>query len=246
MRSRALVFLVVLFFCLPVYSNSNDDDRLKFDLYLYFWLASTNGKVIVGTHSSDASMKFGDILQSLKMEANGAFKISKRDWFLFNDFMYLDVAPKTNENIAPDTSINTTTDTTTFTDMLVVGQQWHEPVSWSAFIGARYFYGKIKLDTTVADTTSLQAVGSRKWFTPTIGAEIKLPLSDKVFLNVIADIGATNRSFNWGVLPTFCLQFNTMFAAKIGYRVLDMRHKEDDFKMDTTIHGPIVGLKISF
>lgn len=246
MKSRVLCFLAILCFCLPAYSNSNDDDRLKFDLYLYFWPASVSGSVIAGTHSADTSMKFGDILHNLKMEANGALKISKRDWFLFNDFMYLDVAPRANKNIAPGITINTALDAVTFTDMLVVGRQWQGPVSWNAFVGVRYVYGRTKLNATVVDIASLQVVSSKKWFTPAIGAGIKLPINDKIFFNVIADVGAASRSFNWEILPTFCLQFNTMFTAELGYRLLDIRYKEDDFRMDTTIHGPIAGLKMSF
>jgi len=36
------------------------------------------------------------------------------------------------------------------------------------------------------------------------------------------------------------------YTAEAGYRLLDIRHKEDDFKLDTLMHGPIIGMKVTF
>lgn len=241
MRLRALFFLAILFFCLPARSNSNDDDRVKIDLHLYFWPAGIDGNVTAGTHTTDTSMKLADILRNLRMEANGAFKISKENWFLFNDFIYLDVVPNVRENIPPGIPININLDATTLTDMLVVGRQWQSPISWNLFVGVRYIYDRIELDTAVGNIVS-----TKKWLTPTVGAGVKLPFNDRLFFNFIANIGAANRSFNWEILPTFCWKFNTIFSAEAGYRLLDIRYKENDFRMNTIIHGPIIGLTISF
>lgn len=245
MNSRLLFFTAILFFCLPSYSKPNDDGCIKVDLHLYLWPASINGNVTAGNRTADTSMQFNDILRNLKMEANGAIKISKENWFLFNDFIYLNIAPKASENISSGMVINTTLDITTFTDMLAVGRQWQNPIAWNLFIGARYIYSRMQLDAAIDNIASLRAVRSKNWATPTIGAGIKLPLNDKLFFNFITAIGAASKSFNWEALPTLCWQFNTIFTAELGYRLLDIKYKKDDFKMDTVIHGPIIGLKIS-
>jgi hypothetical protein len=65
-------------------------------------------------------------------------------------------------------------------------------------------------------------------------------------LNIIGDVGVWDRSFSWEAVPTLCWKLNDMFTAEAGYRLLDIRHKEDGFKMDTLMHGPIVGMKVTF
>jgi hypothetical protein len=256
MLLRVLSLVLTLFFCLPLCgfaantgdTITSDDNRTKVDLYLYFWPAGLDGDLTAGSHTTHTNMKFGDILRDLKMEANGAFKISKEDWFLFNDFIYLDLSHETNENIPSGLKVDATLDATTFTNMFVVGRQWHNPISWNVFAGVRYIYGRVKLDAT-ASLGSLHheaiVVKTKGWFTPAVGVGINLPLNDKLFFNFIADIGAATKSFNWEIFPTFSWKFNPMFTAEAGYRLLDIRYKEDGFKMDTVVHGPIVGLKIS-
>ena len=244
---RALFFVFVLLFSLPLCAMA--DGPLRLDLDLYFWPVDLDGNVSAGGQTAHTDVKFGDIIHDLKMGANGAFKISKGDWFLSNDFLYMDVAHKSSQNIAPGVSLGTTLDTRVFTDLVAVGRQWQKPVAWNLFMGARYFYGRVRLDAIEyigPPNPEVIAVKSNNWVVPTIGAGINLPLNDKLFLNFITDIGAGDRSFNWEVVPTLGWKFNDMFTAFVGYRLLDIRHKEDNFKIDTLMHGPMVGVKITF
>lgn len=102
---------------------------IQLDLFLYFWPAGLDGDVSAEGHTAHTNLKFRDIIDDLNMGANAAFKISKNDWFLFNDFIYLDLSHKTSENIAsiPGASIDATLDTRVLMDMLVFGRQWQKP-----------------------------------------------------------------------------------------------------------------------
>ena len=270
---RILLFVFILLFSLPLYviaddsagkvivngsgpadstvggKDTKDGNRTHLDLYIYFWPVSLDGDVSAGSKTAHSSIKFGDIIHDLKMGANGAFKISKGNWFLLNDFLYLDVSHKTSENIAAGASIDTALDTRVFTDLFAVGRQWKSPVLWNLFMGARYFYGRVRLDVIEhlgATNPESVIVKTKEWVTPTIGAGINLPFNDKLSFNLVTDIGAADRSFNWEAIPTFCWKFNDTFTVLAGYRLLDIRHKEDSFKIDTLMHGPIIGMKVSF
>lgn len=259
LKIRGLAYVLILLFCLPLGGFAADagspaahpQDRFKLDLYLYFWPAGLDGDVTAGTHTAHTSIKFDDIIHDLKMGAEGAFKISKGDWFLLNDFLYMDVSHKTSENIAsiPGASVDATLGARVLTDLVAVGRQWQNPVAWNLFGGARYFYGRLRLDAIEhLGPINPEAIIVKKeeWATPTIGASVNLPMNDKLSFNFLTDIGAGDRSFNWEVIPTFSWKFNDTFSAQAGYRLLDIRHKEENFKIDSLMHGPIVGMKISF
>ena len=227
------------------------NNPMQLDLFLYFWPAGLDGDVSVDSHSAHTNLKFRKIIDDLKMGANGAFKISKNDWYLFNDFIYLDLSHKTSENIAsiPGASIDATLDTRVLMDMLVFGRQWQKPVSWSLFAGARYYYGRVRLDAIGnlgPEHKEAVVVKTNEWVTPVIGAGVELPFNDKLSFNFAADVGRMDKSFSWEAVPKLCWKFNNTLSAEAGYRVLDIRHKDEGFKLDTLMHGPIVGMKITF
>ena len=259
-QAKALLFVFILLFSLPLCvmaddsggkstAEAKDSNRPRLDLDLYFWPVDLDGNISAGGQTAHTDIKFGDIIHDLKMGANGAFKVSKGDWFLSNDFLYMDISHKSSANIAPGASIGTTLDTRVFTDLVAVGRQWQNPVPWNLFMGARYFYGRVRLDAIEyigPPNPEVVAVKTDDWVTPTIGAGVNLPFNDKLSLNFITDIGAADRSFNWEAVPTLCWKFNNTFTAFAGYRLLDIRHKEDNFKIDTLMHGPIIGAKVTF
>lgn len=264
MNKKTLQFLflflgLVLFFNFPIFvlaESPNAADTVKknpfqFDLYLYFWPAGLDGNVSAENHTAHTSLSFGDIFSDLKMGANGAFKISKGDWFLLNDFIYLDLSHKTSENISsiPGASIDATLDTRVVMDMLAVGRKWQEPFSWNLFAGARYFYGRVRLDAIENLGPAHQEALITKtdeWVTPVVGAGVEFPFNDKLSFSLTADVGAADKSFNWEAIPLFRWKFNERISADMGYRLLDIRHKDNGFKIDTLMHGPIVGMKVSF
>ena len=259
-RVLFFVFIMLLGFSLYVPAQeaavdttetAKTNNSLRLDLYLYFWAAGLDGDVSADNHTAHTNLKFRDIIDDLKMGANGAFKVSYGDWFLFNDFIYMDLAHKTSENISsiPGASIDATLGTRVITDMLVIGHQWEKPVSWNLFAGARYFYGRVRLDAIGSlGPYHEEAVVTKtnEWVVPTIGAGVNVPFNNKLSFNFTADVGAMSNSFNWGVLPLLSWKFNERISAEAGYRLLDIRHKENDFKIDTLMHGPIVGMKVSF
>lgn len=255
MKIKDLFFGSILFCCLPLSGfaadskTTNDDSRTKVDVYLYFWPAGVSGDVEADNHTAHTNANFGDIFRNLKMGATGALKVSKNDWFVFNDTVYLDVAPKVSEKLPSGVQVNASLDNRVLVDMLAVGHQWQTAIPWNLFAGVHYFYGRVKLDATESLGSYSQdtlAVKSTNWFTPTIGGEVNLPITEQASLDFIADAGAASRSYNWEFIPTFFWKFNRNFAAAAGYRMQDISHREDDFKMDTLMQGPIVGVKITF
>lgn len=257
MKIKNLFFSSILFFSLPLCSFAadvnnkavNDDNRTKVDLYLYFWPAGVSGDVKADNHNAHTSVNFGDILRNLKMGATGALKVSKNDWFVFNDAMYLEVAPKVGEKIPSGLQVNANLNNRVLMDMLAVGHQWQTSIPWNLFAGVHYFYGRVQLDATESLGSYSQeehVVQSSNWFTPTIGGEVNLPLTEQASLDFIADAGAASRSYNWEFIPTFFWKFNHNFSAAAGYRMQNVSHREDNFKIDALMQGPIVGVKITF
>lgn len=257
MKRKTGVFFFLLFglplfllFAVAAPARADSPDPWRFDLYLYFWPAGLSGDLAAEGHCAHTRLKFDDILHDLKMGANGAFEVSKGDWFFLNDFIYLDVSHKTSEMVPPGVAVNATLDTRILMDMAAVGRQWETaPVRWKAFFGARYFYGRVRLDAIEqlgpSDPEAL-VVKTDEWVTPVVGGGFDLPFNERLSFHFLTDVGAADRSFNWEVIPSVGWTFNPTLTALAGYRLLDVRHKQSGFKVDSLMHGPIVGLKISF
>ncbi|MCL5261473.1 MAG: hypothetical protein M1561_07400 [Gammaproteobacteria bacterium] len=222
---------------------------VKVDLYLYFWPTGINGDVSAYKHSAHTNITFDDILSNLRMGATGAIKVTKNNWFIFNDAIYMDVAPDVKETLPHDIQVNAKLDNRVLADLLAIGYQWQTTVPWNLFAGVRYFYGRVKLDATAAlgpFQEKASVVQSDNWLIPTIGGDVDLPICRQLSFDVIADVGAVSHNFNWELIPAFFWQFNNNFSVAAGYRLLDVYHHENDFKLATLIHGPIIGAKITF
>ena len=134
-------------------------------------------------------------------------------------------------------------------------------VSVDPYAGLRYTYlntelkGRLDLPD-LGINARRTAEGDEHWVDPIVGLRTKWTLGDRWSLMLAGDVGGTSTSDQYSAEAFGLAGYrfglfganNANFLA--GYRVLKQKYEDGDgrsaFEWDMTIHGPIVGLKITF
>ncbi len=247
-------------------SQNQDQKKAPFgvDVSLYFWGASLASSLETPYADVDVDYSLSDILKDIKMCATGNISVSYNDWYFLADIVYLNVKPDATDTVAVsspplpvpvDVTISGTADIKTSMDTFVIGKRFNENFPWAVFAGVRYFNTKLDME---ADAQAINLpppynipyhysdTERDKWVLGTIGGEIKAPLTKSLELGITADIGFGDRDFDWEIVPLLYYKFNKMFSAAAGYRVVNVYHNRQDFKLNLVEQGPVVGVNFSF
>jgi len=118
-------------------------------------------------------------------------------------------------------------------------------------IGARYTHIKMEFDFNQIGALDK----SEDWVDPFLGAITQIDLNEKLFLRVRADIGGfgVGSDLSWnavGLLGYSVRPFDLNGTIFGGYRALYQDFSNgsgrDKFVWDMTLHGPLLGLAVTF
>lgn len=116
-----------------------------------------------------------------------------------------------------------------------------------ATIGARYWNAKVEIEPAMA----ARATRDRDWIDPTVGLRSTIGLGDRWQIVIGGDIGgfSVSSDFSWSAIGTIEYSFSlgslrsSVFA---GYKAIGDDFTEGSFTIDTTLHGPILGMRFMF
>jgi hypothetical protein len=132
--------------------------------------------------------------------------------------------------------------------------QWNHPASardgaLDVYAGGRWFSGTVGLSPALVPSQS----GDRSWVDPIIGVKIRQPLSEHFHVAAWGDIGGfgVESDLTWSatvVLGWDFEMFNLASTLYGGYRAIGWDYSDDSptFVWDVVLHGPTLGLRISF
>ncbi len=88
----------------------------------------------------------------------------------------------------------------------------------------------------------------KAWVDPVIGVKGGADISDNVYLAGWAMVGGfgAGSDFMWDVFGGAGYNFNDWFSAYAGFRAGGADYKNDSFKWDMTMYGPMIGLGVKF
>ncbi|HSP18147.1 MAG TPA: hypothetical protein VLQ79_01435, partial [Myxococcaceae bacterium] len=128
---------------------------------------------------------------------------------------------------------------------------WRTSESFEVLGGVRY----TSLSTTVNTFGPLgtrEAKVTKGWVDPLVGAQIFVPFSKAVQLQVRGDIGGfgVGCSFTWQGLVRINWRASKAIRVGVGYRVLDQNYESgsgsDRFKWNVLTQGPLVAAGVTF
>jgi hypothetical protein len=255
-----LLFVALVFAALgPSMALAEDaaqDAEWAFTAAPYMWFVSLDGDVTVKGQKSDVDMDFSDIWDEMNIGAMIAFEASNSRWGVLADVLYA--------NLGQDTTTDGIKIEPSF-DLFVMslggfyrfgtwdlGEDSAATVSVDGIAGGRYTYLDLELDFKGIGKTS----GNQDWFDPIVGARALFDFSEHWTLGLEGSIGGfgVGSDFSWHAAGLVGYRFD-LFGEKDakfigGYRALSWDYEDgsglNKFEWDVTLHGPILGLVITF
>ncbi len=236
----------------------------------YVWGVALKGDVGVGKASANVDVSFSDILKNLNGALMLSLELRKGRFGLLSDtvFANLEDDGATERNrLKVDATMNQLIQTLAGTyrigtwELGDFGAAGPATLTVDPYAGARYTYLDIELDGKL-DLPDLgvnarrTTEGDEHWVDPIVGVRTSWGLGEHWSLVLAGDVGgiSTSDQYSAEAYGTVGYRFglfgdnNANFLA--GYRVLHQKYEtgsgRNEFDWDVTMHGPIVGLKISF
>ncbi|MCU0576024.1 MAG: hypothetical protein MUD15_04255 [Desulfobacterota bacterium] len=252
-----MVFAVC--FNMPAYAEDGTDSAWRVSVAPFIWFIGIEGTANVKGRSADVNMNFSDILSNLDMVGEINIEAGTDKYGVFVQPNYLDMSDEVTSTlpISGAQVKSTITCTTTFIEfggfsrLVDVRRETGGHNTIDLLGGLRYWdmTNEVKLsvptagvDRTVkADTNLLD---------PFVGLRMKAYIADKVPYSLRADIGGLNTgsssSFTYNLQALLGYDFTQSITMFGGYRVLYVDFGDSQAGADIKLHGPALGVNITF
>ncbi|MBK0399583.1 hypothetical protein H0I76_10295 [Limibaculum sp. M0105] len=244
-------------FCVGVVATSlsagqaHAEPELAGSVTVYGWLPWTDATVTTGRGGLSASMTGGDVLEALDFTVMATGNVQYGRFGAILDFVYAKLSnDEATSRGFPGTRAKLSLKETLLTGALTYRILDKEGAYIDAFAGARYV--SMSADVTVTGGGPIGAVlkasGDQSWVDPIIGVRGRLPVTDKLSLNALADIGGfgVGSQFSWEIFTGVSYAFTQRFSGQAGFRYISIDYSNDGKEYDVDFYGPAVGLTVKF
>lgn len=230
--------------------------HLDYQLSLYGWATSLSGDVGVGRlPTTSVDVPFSDVLDHLNGALMGSLFAQNEDWVILADVVFAKLSDARSLDAFGgsrlDAEVNQFIATGAIGYKLPLGRP---DLDVALTAGARYMSvkGALTFDP-FALPVDISASRRQWWIDPTVGIYMHWDVTEKWFVNAIADIGgfgAGSRLSSTGYVGVGYM-WTENFSTSLGYRYLYEDYVGDGdgagtFRYKTTMHGPTVALAWRF
>ncbi|MEG6549302.1 hypothetical protein V6C53_03565 [Desulfocurvibacter africanus] len=246
LRHAGLALLAPMFLAspCPAQDDAADGRGWRFLFAPYLWMTSIDGDVSARGRTADVDVDFGDIWEDLDFGAQVHLEAWRGRWGAFVDPTYLYLS---------DDPLGVDVDTRLW--LVEFGGMYRllenralggtlRGLSLDVLAGGRYWNGRITIDPP-----NLSAVeSSHDWADPIIGSRLQGDLPANLFFSLGGNIGGFGLAsdLTWSATGLLGYRFTPLFSLLGGYRALGVDYEQGGFRLDTTMHGPVVGAAFSF
>jgi len=254
MNKKTMMILIVLSISTMLFSaisfageESNKGDW-EFNLApFYLWGINIDGDLSVGPTTARVEVPFEDVFDSLEAAFIVHFEtLYKTKWGFLADVNYLDLENKISLPMGISQNVDLNLTLAEFSVFYRLQRAAHK-IDFIA--GLRYIDMENKI-SVVGGPTLFD--GSKDWTDPLVGARWIWGFADGWSLIARGDIGGfgVGSDFSWHAVGLVEWQPWKYASFIAGYRALDVDYKDgsgrDYFKLDVTIHGPVIGINFNW
>jgi hypothetical protein len=254
MRSLFLLAAPFLTISVSAYADDSDTGDWKFSIEPYLQATSISGDASVGRVAGVAvDVGFSDILENLKMAGMLHFEAHHNNgWGLIFDYGFMDLGADAGLRFGGvlDASVRQG-----ILELLASRRIGDAAGNLEVLAGVRWWDNKIgaSLDPAIW-SGSLSVAASEEWLDPVVGLRWTGDFANRWQLRLRGDVGGFGISSDssWSASVTTLYTMSDRFVLELGYRALDVDYSNDKagnegaFAYDTTTHGPLLGLVITF
>lgn len=233
----------------------------------YIWAASLKGHISPFQRGPTIGIEksFSDVLDDLNF--GGFINIRGRyERFIFSgDIMYVNTSDSHSMGPLPSFTIpgvgvipaggnaDAVVDSKQFTATAMAGYRIVDApqLTLDALGGVRFWYisNDVTIDGSLGQNSGSASYGeSFNWADPLLGLRAFLSLTDKLSIQVQADIGGfgAGSDFTWSAMATANYRVTEHLSASLGYKVLDVDYNHGGHVYDTRLSGPVLGVTYRF
>jgi len=239
-----IILLMIALVCPAAYGQESDSKKdWEFALApMYLWAVSINGDQTVKGKDVDLDIPFSDIFDNLNGAVTFHFEgVHKQSWGFFTDLNYIKLEPDDGSTDIDYTQI--------LGEVAAFYRLIENDLAIDGFGGLRYSSMDVELDLP----RGKRDVDQRKdWIDPFVGLRWKWPLGEKWALRLRGDVGGFSIGSRLTMNAVGLVDFKPWKHLGFfgGYRALYQdystgsgRHR---FSYDATMHGPALGLNITW
>ena len=268
-RRSVWLFCCSVLFCLAggssAWASDSTSDEWSFTVAPYLWAVGMDGDVGVAGFKTSVNDSFIDVMQDSDsvLAFMGDFSASKGPWTFFVSPTWAKIGSD-DESFGPLKADITETITIigfgtkyrvaewSLADVPGGSPEWaNQMVTFDLLAGGRYTHLDIELDFKRIGTRDK----SKDWVDPFVGAVTQIGLTDKLSFRVRADVGGfgVGSDLSWhsvGLLGYNVRPFGLDGTLAAGYRALYQDYTDgsgrNKFEWNMTLHGPVLGLAVTF
>jgi hypothetical protein len=229
-------------------TTSGSDGQWHLSVSPYLWLPGVHGDV--GALGRDVGFRasVGDLLSHFRFGILGAVEARRNRLLLTTDLIYLRLGA---DNALPferlqAISANITARTLLLTPKIGVRVIDKEKLKIDALTGFRFWY----FQESVKFSPSLLGINysrSQDWVSPLVGGRIEAPLSPKVGVVILGDVGGwgAGSQLEYQVAGLISYKVKPKWTLQTGYRYLNLDYKGNrniGAVVNVTLSGVIFGL----
>jgi hypothetical protein len=225
------------------------DDGLNWFFTPYVWLSDTSLNATINDHTVlETELEFSDMVDKVETGFQGHLEGYGNHFGFFADLTYISAADdSTHEGISLDTEV----DTAILELAAVYYLQGKGVDGLSVFAGLRQLSVDQKIQLQSADPAGPEASISedKDWTDLMIGVRYGVPLTEKWQLGLRGDysFGDTDGAVNLQALIGYRIAFwKISGAAMFGYRYFEFDLEEGAVKSQTSMSGPMIGMRFDF
>lgn len=229
----------------------------RFQATIYGWATSLTGTIGVrNLPAAKVDASFADVLENLDGALMGSFLAKNGDWMFLIDIVGAQLSDSATLKIANAPTVKFRQGL--FIASAIAGYRLPlgDPnLDFSLTAGLRYqqLTAKMTLYPGILPGFSLTNEETEDWLDPIVGVALQYRISDRWFINALADIGGfgVGSDLTAQGLVSVGYKWTDTVSTAIGYRALYTDYstsgrRTGTFRYDTTMHGPFLSLAFHF
>ncbi|MCL5779233.1 hypothetical protein M1105_19925 [Limibaculum sp. FT325] len=217
---------------------------------LYGWLPWIDADVTTGQGGVSASLSGGDVVDALDFTIMATADVQYGRFGAILDFIY---GKFSDDATSPDffgSNLKMSLKQTLVTGALTYRVIDRDGAFLDAMAGARFV--DMSTDVTIlgggAAGLVQQSSGGATWVDPIIGLRGNLPLTKRLSVNALADIGGfgVGSDLSWEVFTGLDYAFSDRLSGRMGFRYISIDYSDNGRKFDVEFYGPALGVMVNF
>ena len=228
-------------------ATTREDDDWQFEIAPFLWATSLSYDASVGPIGASGDVDFTDLASILDIGFSLHAEARKNRFGAFLEGSYILSSADNRANIGPIPVLGVKVDVEIALTQITLGGMYRlgDPgCTLDLMAGVRY----TRLDADMSIGPFIDASVTKEFLDPMVAARLRWDLAEKWRLALRGEAGGfgVDTELTWGIQGTIGYRLRENMVLEVGYRYFDMELAQGPIDLDMQMHGPIIGLAISF